>query len=445
MDEPEAMRRLHGLAGDLRDVARLDSLLRRVLDRAMSLMGADLGTLQLRDPVTGSLWLVTQSGISPEFIDYFAVVDDGVSACGRAAQACAQAVISDVNADADFAPHRGIAAAAGFRAVQSTPLADYAGRLIGVVSTYFARPHLPPARKLRIMELYGDVAGDAIARRLGIPAGDGLGDPVGPAVLAALLGPADGQAPDPAMLAGGYAQGGDQGRPGHRRASLEDMMFQFAGEVVNRLFSVGLTLDGARSTIGDGPDGDRVAAATGKVDRMIRDIRTMMFSLAADAGTHASERWPAPSGAQPGSTSELLDWVMDSIFDIDVALQATADLPGGTGGPHLTEAKRRLDDMAQAIRDYLFAERAKPGLTRRPARGGHDRRARAAARVALQQRMAQTARSLQMSAAEAAALLERQADLTMQPQRLDYPTEIKRWRAFADQAAQLAKGLEQAP
>jgi GAF domain-containing protein len=161
------MRRLHGVTEKLQDVPRLDMLLPRVLDGALSLTGADFGNIQLLDPVTGLLRIVTQSGFSPEFLEYFAVVDDGHSACGRAAQACAQAVIADVAVDPGFAPHRGIAAASGFRAVQSTPLVDFAGRLIGMVPTHFRRPYRPPARDLRIMELYGDFAGEAVARHLG--------------------------------------------------------------------------------------------------------------------------------------------------------------------------------------------------------------------------------------------------------------------------------------
>lgn len=193
LEEPEAMRRLHGLTKDLHRASRLDSLLARVLDGAMSLMGADMGNIQLLDPVSGSLWLVTQSGFSSDFLDYFAIVDNGDSACGRAATSYAQAVIPDVNADASFARHREIAAGSGFRSVQSTPLTDYAGRLVGVISTHFRRPHLPLGRDLRIMELYSDFAGEAVARHLGVPPGDGMGDPVRRAVISALLGPEDGQ------------------------------------------------------------------------------------------------------------------------------------------------------------------------------------------------------------------------------------------------------------
>ena len=123
-------------------------------------------------------------------------------------------------------------------------------------------------------------------------------------------------------------------------------MSELVGYIVNRLFSVGLRLESARSIVGGGPAGDRIAAATDEVDRMIRDIRTALFGLAEDH----------------------------------------------------------------------------PAL--------------------LQDRMARTARALQANALNAAALLERQADLARPPARLDYPTEIKRWRDFADQAEQMAECWE---
>jgi hypothetical protein len=194
LDEPGAMRRLHTLTGDLAGIPGLSALLPRVLDGALSLTAADFGTIQLLDPVSGSLWLVTQSGFSPEFLDSFAMVADEHSACGRAARACAQAVIADVTTDPGFAPHRGIAAAAGYRAVQATPLADYAGRLVGMVSTHYRRPQHPPETDLRIMELYGDFAGQAIATHLGAAHDGGPGGLVSQAVISALLGPGRGSA-----------------------------------------------------------------------------------------------------------------------------------------------------------------------------------------------------------------------------------------------------------
>jgi hypothetical protein len=295
LDEPGAMLRLHQATGGQRDVSSLRRLLPRILDGALWLMAADFGNIQLLDPVTGSLRIVTQYGFGPEFLDYFAVVDDGHAACGRAAKECAQAVIADVAADPDFAPHRDIAAASGFRAVASTPLVDYAGHLIGVVSTHFRRPHRPSGTDLQLMELYADYAGQAVARHLSAPAGGDLGDPVGRAMLSALLGPGTGQAPGAAVLSGPGANGDRERRPAHQPASLDDTMSRFAGDIVNRLFSIGLSLDCARGIAADGPAGDRLAAMTGELDRLIGDIRAIVFGPA--------DHQRRPPGPGPGRWS----------------------------------------------------------------------------------------------------------------------------------------------
>ena len=282
LSKPEALRRLYEVIGGLDEVSTLGSLLPALLDGALWLTGAEFGNVQLLDPATGSLRNVTQSGFDPEFLEYFAVVEDGHSACGRAAQAGAQVVIGDVTADAGFAPHREIAAAAGFRAVLSTPLADHAGRLIGMVSTHFRRPRRPSGTDLRIMELYGDNAGEALTRYLGAPAGDGPGAPVSRAMISVLLDLGINQPPNVIVLPrSGDGRSGRERQPA-RPAPLDETMSRFAGDVVNRLFSIGLRLDSALSISGNGPAGDRIAAATDELDRLIRDIRTMAFSLAED-------------------------------------------------------------------------------------------------------------------------------------------------------------------
>lgn len=61
----------------------------------------------------------------------------------------------------------------------------------------------------------------------------------------------------------------------------------------------------------------------------------------------------------------------------------------------------------------------------------------------LQKHMAQTARAVQSTAADTAALLERRANLVGHSSHIDYPADINRWRAIADQAAQMAEHWEQ--
>jgi len=166
LDDPVAAQRLYGLARDLREPSSRGSLLDKVLEGALALSRAERGNVQILDPETGSLTIAAQHGFGAEFLDYFAVVDDAGAACGRAAAKRAQIVIADVGADPGFEPHRDIAAASGFRAVQSTPLLDLAGRLVGVISTHYPRPYHPSGRDLMILKRYGELVGEAMATHL---------------------------------------------------------------------------------------------------------------------------------------------------------------------------------------------------------------------------------------------------------------------------------------
>jgi GAF domain-containing protein len=159
LDEPVLARRLYAAVRDLREISQPGSLLAKALEGALDLAGADRGNLQILDPATGSLRIAVQHGFGAEFLDYFAVVDDDRSACGRAAKQGVQTVIADVSTDATFEPHRDIAARSAFRAVQSTPLIDRTGRLLGVVSTHYGYPYAPPGRDLEILKRYGYLVG----------------------------------------------------------------------------------------------------------------------------------------------------------------------------------------------------------------------------------------------------------------------------------------------
>ena len=165
LDEPKVTRRMHSLTRVIHEAPHRSVLLEATLEGAMSLLGSDFGNVQLVHPATRVLRIAAEAGFSSEFLEYFRAVDDDGSACGRAAANAAQVVIADVNEDSGFAPHREIAAASGFRAVQSTPIVDPSGQLWGVISTHFRRPHQPRPRDLQILEWFGEHVGAALARQ----------------------------------------------------------------------------------------------------------------------------------------------------------------------------------------------------------------------------------------------------------------------------------------
>lgn len=155
------------------------------------------------------------------------------------------------------------------------------------------------------------------------------------------------------------------------------------------------------------------------------------------------------SAAGPaGSARELLDWVVNSIFAVGVLLEGAHELPHDAAGPRITEALHRLDDVVREVRDHVLAQRVQAAQSSFAPRSPLDAPQRPMQAMdglaSLQERVAQTARALQSAAGNTAALLQQQASLAG-PARIDYPAEIKRWRAFADQAEQMANRWEQRP
>jgi len=159
---PDRVQRAHALAARLAQSSSRVERFDAALDGALSLMRADFGNLQLLYPQPRGLRIVAHTGFSQEFLEYFSDVDDAKSACGRAARSHGQVVIADVATDEAFADHRGIAAAAGFRAVQSTPVVDRSGRLVGVLSTHFRKRHHPSGQDLLLLAHYGRWIADHI-------------------------------------------------------------------------------------------------------------------------------------------------------------------------------------------------------------------------------------------------------------------------------------------
>ena len=191
----------------------------------------------------------------------------------------------------------------------------------------------------------------------------------------------------------------------------------------------------------------RVLARNG-LDRLVAIYPDLDGALAAGVERRQMHGEPGTQIADhEARAEELLHVVVASIFDVGVILQAAIDLSPDVTAQRVTEALRRLDAAARDVRDHVFAkpaQRTEPDLAWQPPRHVLERSAQAMNRSELLQRhVAQTAHALYSAAADTAALLERRADLLHQPGRIDYQTEIKRWRTLADQTRQMAERWEQ--
>ena len=141
------MRRLHELVSRLLGCNDLQIALQEVLDATLVLMEVDKSYVQLLKPETRELRIVAHRGFPQEFLDTFqnpAVEPSAVFA--SAAQRGERVIIEDVQTDPSPASQRAIAASAGFRAVQSTPVMSRKGKLLGILATHFRTPHRPSER-----------------------------------------------------------------------------------------------------------------------------------------------------------------------------------------------------------------------------------------------------------------------------------------------------------
>ncbi|HEU5459814.1 MAG TPA: GAF domain-containing protein, partial [Pyrinomonadaceae bacterium] len=169
----ESEARLFGIlehsAADLKAMRRLNEIgtrcakegddvrgcLKEILNVAIEITGADKGIVQLLDPTSGALTIVTQSGFDEPFLTFFANIENGESAWSTAMDSQQRVIVEDVTDSDLFAgrPSLEILSDAGVRAVQSLPLMSSTAKLLGVISTHFSEPRRPSEQELRLMDL----------------------------------------------------------------------------------------------------------------------------------------------------------------------------------------------------------------------------------------------------------------------------------------------------
>jgi PAS domain S-box-containing protein len=164
-DEASSLARLYELTGKLLRAADLNSGLKEALDAAIEVLGADRGNVQILNADKQVLEIVVQEGFRQEFLDFFREVRaEEEAACGHALRTGERFVIEDIEKAGFGASYRKIAAAAGYRSVQSTPLVGRDGALLGILSTHWSEPHKPSDEQFRWLDMYIRQASDLIER-----------------------------------------------------------------------------------------------------------------------------------------------------------------------------------------------------------------------------------------------------------------------------------------
>ncbi len=165
--ELQIIRRLHAMTLSVAMAPTIQDALDHVIAAAVELHGAGKGHVQLFDRDRRHLRIVAHRGFAQDFIERFATVPpDDPSSAGRAFRSGELVQIADVARDDMFAPLREAALEAGYRAVQSVPLINRQGELLGMLSIHFPDVHEFTERDLQLSALLGRQAADLLDSRV---------------------------------------------------------------------------------------------------------------------------------------------------------------------------------------------------------------------------------------------------------------------------------------
>jgi PAS domain S-box-containing protein len=160
-DELESQRsdlkRFHGLSVRLSSNLELQRLLNDVLTSIAALQKTDLAMLLLLpERSSKTLEVATFAGFTGTQIKLFGDLPASFFSPDR------RVLIEDIDKAGTYFPFIDAATQVGFRAIFSTPIINVRGDALGVVVTFFRKPHSPSDRQSRLVELYARQAANAL-------------------------------------------------------------------------------------------------------------------------------------------------------------------------------------------------------------------------------------------------------------------------------------------
>src|SRR6185437_12092386 len=161
--ELAATRQLAEISVKLVEEGNCDALYEKVVDAAMGIMRSDMGSMQMLDPERGELRLLTSKGFHAESAAFWERVRvDSATSCGAALRDVQRAIIPDVDVCdyMDGTEDLHFTHLSGIRAVQTTPLKSRSGRLLGMISTHWRKPHQPSEHDLQLFDMLARQAAD---------------------------------------------------------------------------------------------------------------------------------------------------------------------------------------------------------------------------------------------------------------------------------------------
>jgi PAS domain S-box-containing protein len=166
----DELKTLQQVATQLITAEGMAGLYDQILDTALAILHADLASIQMVNPERGrprELKLLGHRGFSPQAAKRWEWVNtDSRTTCGEALRTGERVVVPDVRQCDFMAGSEDLEAFldAGIHAAQSLPLVSRSGVLLGMVTTYWRRPHELTVSESRALDILARLAADLIER-----------------------------------------------------------------------------------------------------------------------------------------------------------------------------------------------------------------------------------------------------------------------------------------
>ena len=162
----DVMQRLHRVGMRLFHEEGLQEVLEETLDAAIAITEADFGDIRVLNARSSELEIVAARGFPAWWIEYWRGVGNGQGRFSSTLEHAERVIVEDVleSPILNTSDALDILIRAGVRAVQSTPLIDPSGMLLGMISTHYSKPQRPPERALRLLDLLAREATDILDR-----------------------------------------------------------------------------------------------------------------------------------------------------------------------------------------------------------------------------------------------------------------------------------------
>src|SRR5262249_28699792 len=154
--DAEIMLRLQQISTLLISEGSNGAIYKHVLDAAIDLMSADKGSMQVFHPDRAELRLLVQRGFDPQVAARWEWIGcDFPTTCGMALLTGSRVIVPDFETCESMAGTADLDAfrRSDVRAAQSTPLMSRSGGLLGMVTTYWRKPHRLTDRELQPLDV----------------------------------------------------------------------------------------------------------------------------------------------------------------------------------------------------------------------------------------------------------------------------------------------------